>query len=265
MRYCDVGSAPSVGSRDHMCLSTTPDSRDRVFSAVGTWKNPPPPYILPLPLTAVFPPPPPPPPQIRRSSPTSPPAHTVHPPLTSGAAMAMQSKLLLFASDRSLSQLLSHATATYVKHRTKISRAVYLTLFVALINRIRNAISEQKAAAARQRQPDVPTTSLPDGKRKKVELNREFFQNLLRLLRIVIPGVRSKEMRLLVSHTGFLVIRTLISLYVAELDGKLVSALVRGKGRDFLVGILWWMVVAVPATFTNSMVSYSGGFFWRFA
>lgn len=61
-------------------------------------------------------------------------------------------------------------------------------------------------------------------------------------------------MRLLISHTGFLVIRTLISLYVAELDGKLVSALVRGKGKDFLVGILWWMVVAVPATFTNSMV-----------
>lgn len=61
-------------------------------------------------------------------------------------------------------------------------------------------------------------------------------------------------MRLLISHTVFLVVRTLISLYVAELDGKLVSALVRGKGKDFLVGVLWWMVVAVPATFTNSMV-----------
>lgn len=182
----------------------------------------------------------------------APPAHT--PSLPPGAAMAVQSKLFLFPSDRSLAQLLSHATATYVKHRTKISRAVYLTLFVALINRIRNAISEQKAAAAGQRQADVPTASPPDGRRKKVELNREFFQSLLRLLRIVIPGVRSKEMRLLISHTGFLVIRTLISLYVAELDGKLVSALVRGKGKDFLVGILWWMVVAVPATFTNSMV-----------
>jgi ATP-binding cassette subfamily D (ALD) long-chain fatty acid import protein len=167
--------------------------------------------------------------------------------------MAAQSKLF----DRSLTQLLSRATALYVKHRTKISRTVYLTLFVALINRIRNAISEQKAAALRQRQGDaLGTTNAPDGKRKKVELNREFFQNLFRLLRIVIPGVCSKEMRLLVSHTLFLVIRTLISLYVAELDGKLVSALVRGKGKDFLVGILWWMVVAVPATFTNSMVGF---------
>lgn len=169
--------------------------------------------------------------------------------------MAAQSKLLL-PSDRSLTQLLSHATALYVKHRTKISRAVYLTLFIALVNRIRNAISEQKAAALRQRQGNVlGTTANAEGaKRKKVELNREFFQNLFRLLKIVIPGVRSKEMRLLISHTVFLVVRTLISLYVAELDGKLVSALVRGKGKDFLVGVLWWMVVAVPATFTNSMV-----------
>lgn len=169
--------------------------------------------------------------------------------------MAAQSKLLL-PSDRSLTQLLSHATALYVKHRTTISRAVYLTLFIALVNRIRNAISEQKAAALRQRQGNVlgTTAGAEEAKRKKVELNREFFQNLFRLLKIVIPGVRSKEMRLLISHTVFLVVRTLISLYVAELDGKLVSALVRGKGKDFLVGVLWWMVVAVPATFTNSMV-----------
>jgi ATP-binding cassette subfamily D (ALD) long-chain fatty acid import protein len=53
-----------------------------------------------------------------------------------------------------------------------------------------------------------------------------------------------------------LVIRTLLSLYVADLDGKLVSSLVRGKGKDFLIGIVWWMIVAVPATFTNSMLSY---------
>jgi hypothetical protein len=38
------------------------------------------------------------------------------------------------------------------------------------------------------------------------------------------------------------------------MDGALVSSLVRGKGKDFLIGIIWWMIIAVPATFTNSMV-----------
>ena len=74
-------------------------------------------------------------------------------------------------------------------------------------------------------------------------------------MKIVVPGWKSKELRLLLGHSVFLVLRTLLSLYVAELDGRLVSNLVRGKGRDFLLGLVWWMIVAVPATFTNSMVS----------
>lgn len=174
--------------------------------------------------------------------------------------MAAQSKLLhslssaSLSSSRSLRTLLSRLTAFYTTHRAHISRGVYLTLFLALINRVRNAISEQKSAQAGGEPEKHQEPRQAHTKRPKVELNREFFRNLWRLLRIVIPGVRSKEARLLVMHTVFLVVRTLISLYVAELDGRLVSALVRGKGREFLGGVLWWMCVAVPATFTNSMV-----------
>jgi len=58
------------------------------------------------------------------------------------------------------------------------------------------------------------------------------------------------------THSGFLVFRTLISLYVADLDGRLVSAMVKGKAREFAIGIVWWMAVAIPATYTNSMLSF---------
>ncbi|KAG9691013.1 hypothetical protein KCU69_g9690, partial [Aureobasidium melanogenum] len=175
--------------------------------------------------------------------------------------MAAQSKLSLpggLVSEGALKKAVSDLTTLYLKHRTRISRAIYIGLFVTLLNRIRNAINEQKAAeqqrrsAARNGEREGNTST----GRKKVELNREFFRNLIRLLRICIPGWKSKELRLLVSHSVFLVLRTLISLYVAELDGRLVSALVRGKGKDFIGGLLWWMVVAIPATFTNSMLSY---------
>ena len=175
--------------------------------------------------------------------------------------MAVQSKIILpqQLSEKSIKQLISALTDFYLKHRTNISRTVYITLFVALLNRIRNAIQEQKAATLHQAQlRQQPGTTSAEGdatNRKRVELNQEFLKNLLRLLKIVIPGWRSTELRLLLTHSFFLVVRTLISLYVAELDGKLVSSLVRGKGKDFLLGIVWWMIVAVPATFTNSMVS----------
>lgn len=160
-------------------------------------------------------------------------------------------------SSASIKSLINEFTSLYLQNRTRISRAVYITLFVALINRIRNAIAEQKAASIRREAQRKTGTGPSKGEatgRKKVELNREFFKNLLRLLKICIPGWRSKEFRLIISHSIFLVLRTMISLYVAELDGKLVSSLVRGKGSEFLKGLVWWMMVAIPATFTNSMV-----------
>ncbi|KAJ4339423.1 ATP-binding cassette long-chain fatty acid transporter pxa2 [Ascochyta clinopodiicola] len=162
-------------------------------------------------------------------------------------------------SNASIKSLINDFTSIYLQNRTRISRAVYLTLFVALINRVRNAIAEQKAASIRREVQRKTGTGPSEGEatgRKKVELNREFFKNLLRLLKICIPGWRSKEFRLIISHSIFLVLRTMISLYVAELDGRLVSSLVRGKGSEFLKGLVWWMTVAIPATFTNSMLSY---------
>lgn len=184
----------------------------------------------------------------------------------SHGAMVAASKISITSSapEKSIRQFISNLTDLYLKHRTKISRTVYVTLFIALINRLHNAVSEQKAASIHANQARLaragaspnPLAEAPAKARKRVELNAEFLRNFSRLLKIVIPGWKSKEFRLVISHTFFLVIRTLISLYVAELDGKLVSSLVRGKGKEFFRGIVWWMIVAVPATFTNSMLSY---------
>lgn len=184
--------------------------------------------------------------------------------------MASQSKLLASISsstpsqrERTIRSIVSQLTTLYLSNRTRISRAVYLVLGITLINRVRNAVAEQKAASQRERTEKKTTTPLgqdgnttPNKKKKKVELNREFFRSLLRLLRIVVPGWRSKETRLLISHSFFLVIRTLISLKVAAMDGAIVKALVKGNGKEFLKRIVWWMLIAVPATFTNSMLSW---------
>lgn len=175
--------------------------------------------------------------------------------------MAIQSKLSLPQFDGKVKKIVLELTQLYLSNRTRISRAVWITLFVALINRIRNAISEQKAASqnsAARKSAVQPAAVGPDGKplpvKKKVALDREFFRSLLRLLKIVVPGWRSNETRLLISHSFFLVLRTVISLKVAEMDGAIVKALVKGHGKEFLKRILWWMLIAVPATFTNSMV-----------
>jgi len=189
--------------------------------------------------------------------------------------MAAQSKLWL-PRDRTLRSVVADLTRLYVSNRTRISRLVWIGLALTLVNRVRHAVAEQKAASQRERaarDADTGTSSLAaddedddvDGgeagkrgrgaaaaaaaggkKRKKVELNREFFRSLLKLIRIVVPGWRSKETRLLISHSFFLVVRTLISLKVAAMDGAIVKALVKGNGREFLMRIVYWMLIAVP-------------------
>lgn len=176
--------------------------------------------------------------------------------------MAVLPNLSLPMSNRSLKQLLRDLTSLYLRNRTQISRTAYIALFLALIHRVRHAIKEQKAAAAQAAQarkralaagkPEIPD---PTAKRR-VELDREFFRNLGRLLRICIPGLWSKESRLLFQHSFFLVTRTLLSLYIAKLDGQLVNNLVRGRAKRFLKLLVWWMLVAVPAVFTNSMLNW---------
>lgn len=93
-------------------------------------------------------------------------------------------------------------------------------------------------------------------KAPRADVDAVFLHRFKRILKIIIPGVRSKEFWLLNTFSGFLVGRTILSLYVADLDGRIVSALVQGNGRQFLLHILYWMIVAIPATYTNSMLNF---------
>ncbi|KAF2718486.1 peroxisomal long-chain acyl-CoA transporter, ABC superfamily [Polychaeton citri CBS 116435] len=151
---------------------------------------------------------------------------------------------------RSTKQLFSDLLKFYGKHRGKISKGIYLALLLVLLNRIRIGIESQKPRHQDKKKDERKST------KRRAELDAQFFRNLGRLLKICMPSWRSREARLLASHSIFLVLRTIISLYVAELDGRVVGALVRGRGKAFLKGLVWWMIVAVPATFTNSMLSY---------
>ncbi|KAJ1674835.1 ATP-binding cassette long-chain fatty acid transporter pxa1 [Spiromyces aspiralis] len=81
-------------------------------------------------------------------------------------------------------------------------------------------------------------------------------RQLLAIMRILVPSWRSKEMFLIVLHTTFLIIRTWLSVIIAELDGKIVKHLVRGQGKKFLAGLVSWFAISVPATYTNSMIKY---------
>ena len=93
-------------------------------------------------------------------------------------------------------------------------------------------------------------------KHNSPSLNAAFLKQLLKLLRISIPGLWTTEFVLLVAHTLSLVSRTFLSIYVAQLDGRLVKSIVEGNVPRFLTLIVNWILVAIPATFVNSLIRY---------
>lgn len=110
------------------------------------------------------------------------------------------------------------------------------------------------------------TTNNDNGNRRVLNLsassgceagfNKEFAVRLIRLLRLMVPGVWCKEFGLLLMHTVALISRTFISIYVANMEGRMVKHIVRRDINNFAVMLLKWLAVAVPATFVNSLIRY---------
>ncbi|BEI87672.1 uncharacterized protein CcaverHIS019_0103900 [Cutaneotrichosporon cavernicola] len=91
---------------------------------------------------------------------------------------------------------------------------------------------------------------------EKLGVNKRFWQMLRAVLTVAFPSKTGKEAFLLILHTFFLVVRTYLSVLVARLDGRIVRDLVSANGKGFLRGLGWWFVLALPSTYTNSMIRY---------
>ncbi|XP_076340547.1 ATP-binding cassette sub-family D member 1-like [Tachypleus tridentatus] len=99
-----------------------------------------------------------------------------------------------------------------------------------------------------------------DSTKKKLQLspafNKQFLLQLVKLIRIMIPKLHSLEMGLLGLHTVSLVSRSFLSIYVARLEGHVVKNIVRKDIMKFAFQLSKWLLVAIPATFINSLIRF---------
>jgi ATP-binding cassette subfamily D (ALD) long-chain fatty acid import protein len=76
------------------------------------------------------------------------------------------------------------------------------------------------------------------------------------LWKVLQVAFGKREALILSGYSAMLGFRTFLSLAVADLDGRIVAALVARNPRRFLKGIVLWMLMALPASATNSALSY---------
>ncbi|KAG0692236.1 ABC transporter transmembrane region 2-domain-containing protein [Suillus ampliporus] len=87
-------------------------------------------------------------------------------------------------------------------------------------------------------------------------LGRPFLHQLRSLLCIVLPSLYTREALLLTAHSIFLVLRTVLSIAVARLDGCIIRDLVSADGKGFLTGLALWFALTIPSIYTNSMIRH---------
>ncbi|KAF9465113.1 ABC transporter transmembrane region 2-domain-containing protein [Collybia nuda] len=98
---------------------------------------------------------------------------------------------------------------------------------------------------------------LPPASKTKPNVDTAFARQLRAILfRIAFPSFRSKETLIVVLHSFFLVLRTVLSVAVARLDGRIARDLVSANGKGFLKGLGLWFILAIPSTYTNSMIRH---------
>lgn len=99
----------------------------------------------------------------------------------------------------------------------------------------------------------------PEKYKQQEEINekrKKFYTQLKMILKIVFPSIYSKEFGILLAHTAVLLCKTFLSIYIAQLDGSIVKKLVDRKGKEFLMKVLQWMLVAIPASYSTSLIIY---------
>ncbi|EFO16988.2 ABC transporter [Loa loa] len=91
-------------------------------------------------------------------------------------------------------------------------------------------------------------------------MNTTLLYKLHFLLKIIIPRFKCRETFLIALYSVVLLSRTLLSIYVASLEGHLIRTIVEIQSAAFIRYLIKWFLVAIPATFVNSMIKFMEGY-----
>ncbi|CAO3700866.1 unnamed protein product [Rhizopus stolonifer] len=140
---------------------------------------------------------------------------------------------------------------SWFKKNKMISTSLFALVMISLYE-----MKKYYADPKKEKKQDVIFPVMNTDQQQKLGVNKQFLQQLESIVTILFPTWHTKEALLLILHSIFLILRTYLSVVVARLDGRIVKDLVNGHGKRFLTGLVYWFAIAIPATYTNSMIRY---------
>jgi ATP-binding cassette subfamily D (ALD) protein 3 len=93
-------------------------------------------------------------------------------------------------------------------------------------------------------------------KRSKGNVDKLFLKRIIRLVKIVIPSWKSREMLNITGLSLVLIARTFLSIYQASINGATVKAIVNLDFKKFIGSILFLVLFSIPASTVNSALDY---------
>lgn len=121
---------------------------------------------------------------------------------------------------------------------------------------LQTQVSDEEESKLAEAEKLLVAQNLKKNKDNEPGLNKEFFKQLKQMIKIMIPNPLSYETGLLAVHTLCLISRTFLSIYVAQLEGTIVKYIVRKDVKKFMLVLMKWFGIAIPATFVNSMIRF---------
>lgn len=135
----------------------------------------------------------------------------------------------------------------YSRNKNTFLKASYLLLLFLSFNTSRPTTSKK-------------TTEKLDDEEKKAKLDKNTKLDnatLKRIFKAIIPNLKSPVIFYFILQILLLATRAILTLKVAALDGLLVSSMIRRKTSKFLQLLLKWMLLGIPASFTNSFLDFT--------
>jgi len=126
-----------------------------------------------------------------------------------------------------------------------------LSYFVAT-----KTVGQQKEKEKKYLQQHKTLKGKNKGKKVKTAVNKQFTDDLKVLLKIAIPTLWCKEVMYMIILAFFLVVRTILSIRIADVNGTIVKAIVRRKFWTFVMRIMTLGSIAIPASFVNSWLAF---------